>query len=38
MGRFLQVAGGSHAKAWTMVLPQTFDFFLAHTKPVGSSR
>jgi dienelactone hydrolase len=36
--RFLLVAGGSHARAWTMVLPQTFDFFLAHAKPAGSSQ
>ena len=35
--RFLQVPGGSHVKAWTMVIPQTFDFLLAHTKPVARS-
>ena len=35
--RFMQVQGGSHVKAWTMVLPQTFDFFLAHAKPASRS-
>ena len=32
----LLVSGGSHVRAWTMVLPQTFDFFLSHRKPVPS--
>lgn len=37
--RFLLVPGGSHVKAWTMVLPQTFDFFAAHVRahPVAQS-
>jgi poly(3-hydroxybutyrate) depolymerase len=30
---FLLVPGGSHVRAWTMVLPQTFDFFAAHVRP-----
>lgn len=29
----LVVKGGDHVHAWTMVLPQTFDFFDAHVKP-----
>lgn len=29
----LVVKGGNHARAWAMVLPQTFDFFDRHRKP-----
>ena len=29
----LVVKGGDHAHAWTMVLPQTFDFFDRHRRP-----
>lgn len=30
--RFLLVPGGSHVRAWTMALPQIFDFFAAHAR------
>ena len=30
--RLLVVPNGSHARAWAMALPQTFDFFLIHRK------
>ena len=32
---FLLVPGASHARAWIVALPQTFEFLLAHQKPVN---
>jgi len=32
---FLPVPGGEHSTAWTMVLPQVFDFFDAHRRGNG---
>jgi hypothetical protein len=29
--KFIEVKGGTHTGSWAEVLPQTFDFFTAHT-------
>jgi poly(3-hydroxybutyrate) depolymerase len=34
--QLIVVPGGTHGGAWTMVLPQIFDFFAAHQKPAGT--